>query len=326
MQGGKADAPVTRRGFLRRLAASSAAAGGAVAVGAYLLSAAGRRRAPAELPSFGDYSAEAAPPDLATAQMTDHAAAVEAAVDALGGISKFIAPGDAVFIKPNVGFDRPPWVGATTSPEVVGAVVRLCRRAGAAKVLVGDYSINDTAGCFARSGIGPAARKAGATVLLPRERDFEFVRVGGRRLRDWKAYFRPLRTYRVNRVIGLPTAKQHARSRVSGAMKNWYGLLGGPRSLLHQDLDRVLVDLCAMMKPTLVVMDATRLLVRNGPTGGSRRDVKVAHRVIAGTDQVAIDTITAEWLGQEPAKIPWLPMAQQARLGTMDYKSKLRSV
>ena len=321
-------AETPRREFLRRLGSAALAAGGASAAAGYLLSRPEPNGKTGRPPTFGDYSSQAAPPDagLVAAQMQDHAAAVRAAVDGLGGISRFVSPRDVVFIKPNVGFDRPPWVGATTSPQVVAEVVTLCLQAGASRVLVADYSINDPAGCFARSGIGQAARQAGANVLLPREQDFERVRIGGRRLRDWQAYYHPLRTYGVNRVIGLPTAKQHARSVISGAMKNWYGLLGGPRSLLHQDLDTVLVDLCAMMKPTLIVMDATRLLMRNGPTGGSRGDVKAAHRIIAGTDQVAIDTLTAEWLGQDPAKIPWLPQAEKRALGTMDYKSKLRWV
>ena len=316
----------TRREFLGRLSAAALAAGGAAAATGYLVSTAGERPEADGAPRFGDYASAAAGGGgaLAAARMTDHAAAVRAAVGQLGGIARFVSPGDVVFIKPNVGFDRPPWIGATTSPEVVAAVVDLCRQAGANQVLVGDYSINDPAGCFARSQIGPAAIRAGAEVLLPREQDFETVRIGGRRLKDWKAYYHPLRTYGVNRVIGVPTAKQHARSVISGAMKNWYGLLGGPRSLLHQDLETVLVDLCAMMKPTLIVMDATRLLMRNGPTGGSRADVKIAHRIVAGTDQVAIDTLTAEWLGQDPADIPWLKMAEKRGLGTMDYKPKLR--
>ena len=321
-------AETPRREFLRRLGSAALAAGGASAAAGYLLSRPGPSGKAGGLPTFGDYSSKSARSDagLAAAEMQDHAAAVRAAVGALGGMSNFVSPRDVVFIKPNVGFDRPPWVGATTSPQVLAEVVTLCRQAGASRVLVADYSINDPAGCFARSGIGAAARQAGAEVLLPREQDFERVRIGGHRLKDWQAYYRPLRAYGVNRVIGVPTAKQHARSVISGAMKNWYGLLGGPRSLLHQDLDTVLADLCAMMKPTLIVMDATRLLMRNGPTGGSRADVKTVNRIIAGTDQVAIDTLTAEWLGQDPGKIPWLLQAEKRALGTMDYKSKLRRV
>jgi len=319
-------ARTTRRAFLRRVAGAAAAAGGASAATGYLLTRPGRHVRPEGLGGFGDYSSSAAPDVLAETENADHAVGVRAVIDALGGMANFVARGDVVFIKPNVGFDRPPWVGATTSPEVVAAVVGLCREAGARRVLVADYPINDPAGCFARSGIGSAAREAGATVLLPREHDFQWVRIGGRRLKQWQAYHRPLRDHGVNRVIGIPTAKQHARSTISGAMKNWYGLLGGPRSLLHQDLETVLADLGGMMKPTLVVMDATRLLLRNGPTGGSRGDVKVAHRVIAGTDQVAIDTLTATWLGQDPESIGWLALARQAGLGTMDYKVKLRKV
>ena len=318
------DMQPTRREFLQRLVASGLAAGTASTAVGYLLVQPPRRSRGVELPAFGDYTRSSPPPGLAVAEMTDHAAAVRAAVNSLGGMSSFIRTGDVVFIKPNVGFDRPPWVGATTSPAVVAEVVRLCRLAGASRVLVGDYSINDSAGCFARSRIGPAVQQVGATVLLPRAQDFEDVRIGGRRLKTWPALFRPFREYGVNRVIGVPTAKQHARSFVSGAIKNWYGLLGGPRSVLHQALDAVLVDLCGMMKPTLIVMDATRLLMRNGPTGGSRGDVQIANRILAGADQVAIDTLMTKWLGQDPARIPWLRLAEQAGLGTMDYKSRLR--
>lgn len=312
----------TRREFLRRVGSAAVAAGAAGAAVGYLYRRGFGPAAPAYLPAFGDYSSAAAD-RLALVESVDHPAAVRAAIEALGGMGAFVGRGDVVLIKPNAGFDRPPWVGATTSPQVVAAVVALCRQAGADKVLVADYSINDPAGCFDRSGIGPAAKDAGAKLLLPRADDFESVRIGGRRLKKWKAYYKPFRDYGVNRVIGIPTAKTHARAVVSGAIKNWYGLLGGPRSMLHQELESVLADLCGMLKPTLIVMDGTRLLLRNGPTGGSRGDVKAAHRILAGVDQVAIDTLMAEWLGKDPAKIEWLHLAADRGLGSMDYKTKL---
>jgi len=312
----------TRREFLRRVGSAAVATAAATAATEYLRRRALRAAPVVAEPAFGNYRTGVAD-KLALAENLDHAAAVRAAIGALGGMGAFISKGDVVLIKPNAGFDRPPWVGATTSGQVVGAVVTLCRQAGAAEVFVADYPINDPAGCFDRSGIGPAAKAAGAKLLLPRADEFETVRIGGRRLDVWKAYYKPFRHYRVNRVIGIPTAKTHARAVVSGAIKNWYGLLGGPRSMLHQDLEMVLADLCGMLKPTLIVMDGTRLLLRNGPTGGSRGDVKDAHRILAGTDQVAIDTLMAEWLDKDPAKIEWLHLAADAGLGTMDYNTKL---
>jgi len=312
----------TRREFLGRAASAAAAVGAAAGATGWLLARGGERDEPTAPPAFaGLRRAQAG--KIALAETDDHAAGVRAAVEAIGGMGRFVRAGDVVFIKPNAGFDRPPWVGATTSPAVVAAVVGLCRDAGAARVLVGDCSINDPAGCFRRSGIGPAARAAGAEVLLPRAGDFEDVRIGGRRLKTWKAFHRPFRRRGVNCVIGVPTAKTHARSVISGAMKNWYGLLGGPRSLLHQDIDTVLADLCGMMPRSLIVMDATRLLVRNGPTGGSRGDVRTAHRVLAGTDQVAIDALTAEWLGHDPGRIGWLHLAEARGLGTTDHEARL---
>ena len=83
-------------------------------------------------------------------------------------------------------------------------------------------------------------------------------------------------------------------------MKNWYGFLGGRRGVLHQRLHGAIADLAELFTPTLVVLDATRKLVRNGPTGGSLSDVEAANTVVAGTDQVAIDALAAEMLNLEP--------------------------
>lgn len=323
---------ISRRQFLLRTTAAGAAGVGAMVTADVL-----RNRTvhiDSTLPQFGDYSTTlpAGTPRLQQVAGPDITQNLQTAIDAVGGIGAYVKPGDRVLIKPNVGFDRPADWGATTSPTVVAEVIRLCYAAGATAVYVTDYSINDPAGCFSRSGIGQAAEQAQATVLLPRAADMELVQLNGQRLTSWRSYYSPFERYRINRVIGVPTAKQHQRSVMSGAIKNWYGLLGGSRSRLHQDIDTVLCDLCGMMKPTLVVMDASRLLLRNGPTGGSPLDVlSNFNHIIAGTDQVAIDTLTSVWLAREarvsnpdPRRIGWLVQAQQRGLGTMSYTSVMK--
>ena len=116
-------------------------------------------------------------------------------------------------------------LGATSHPDLVAAVVRLCLDAGASRVTVTDNPINDPASCFALSGIDAAARQAGAEVVVPRESLFaRYTAEGGRLIRDWPVLYAPLA--RADRIIGLAPVKDHHRSGASMTLKNWYGLLG----------------------------------------------------------------------------------------------------
>jgi uncharacterized protein (DUF362 family) len=115
--------------------------------------------------------------------------------------------------------------------------------------------------------------------------------------------------------------KQHGLSRATLAMKNWYGVLGGHRARLHQDIHRSVVDLAAMMKPTLTVMDATRILLANGPSGGNLDDVKRLDTVAASTDEVALDAFGASLLGLAPAEVASIALGEQAKLGRADWRS-----
>ena len=240
------------------------------------------------------------------------------ALEALGGMSAFVRKGESVAIKPNVGWNRLPEQAANTDPEVVAAVVRAVKAAGASRIWVFDVSVNNAERCFARSGIGEAARAAGATVLLPDSNDFRHVRVGGVTLRTARV-FRAL--LEADRVINLPVAKHHGLTGATLAMKNWYGVLGGHRALLHQDIHRSVVDLAVMVKPTLTVLDGTRVLMANGPSGGSLDDVKQMNVVAASSDEVAIDAFGATLLDRRPEEIAFIGLAEQKGLGTADYRS-----
>jgi len=250
---------------------------------------------------------------------------VRAAVGGLAGdrgIRRFVSAGDVVLIKPNVGFDRPPAVGATAHPEVVRAVIRLCREAGARMVVVADNPIESPEACFARSGIGPVAREEGARVVLPSEARFERVvlredapdAAAGEALGRWPIFHRPLAE--ATRVIGIAPVKDHNLASSSQNMKNWYGLLGGRRNQFHQAIHHVVSDLALMMSPTLVIADGTRVMMRNGPTGGRPSDTKPGGEmgrpvVVASVDQVACDAWCYEhMLGRDPAQLAHLEMAR----------------
>ncbi|MBN1420538.1 MAG: DUF362 domain-containing protein [Planctomycetes bacterium] len=248
----------------------------------------------------------------------------EAAVGALGGIERFVQKGDVVLIKPNVGFARPPHIGATAHPDVVAAFVRLAKAAGAEEVIVTDYPMDKPVeACFRVAGIADAVARAGGTIAYAREDLFEKVAMpdGVLALQPWPMWYRPLA--RANKVIGIAPVKHHVQSGATLTMKNWYGLLGGTRSQFHQDIHRVIHDLALLMSATrpLLVLDATRILVRNGPTGGRASDVEVRNQIIAGTDPVAMDAYGATLLGQDPARIGYLEYGRASGLGERDWKS-----
>jgi len=238
------------------------------------------------------------------------------ALAALGGMQKFVSRGDVVVLKPNIGWDRVPLQAATTNPELVKTLVEMCFNAGAKKVVVTDVSCNDARRCFMRSGIAGAAESAGATVLLPEERRFRDYRINGELLSIWPIYT-PI--IEADKIINVPIAKHHNLSRVTMGMKNWYGILGGRRNQLHQNVDVGIADLATFVRPTLTVLDAYRVLMSNGPQGGNLNDVKLLKTVVAGVDPVAIDAYGASFLGLKPEQIPHIMMGHERGLGNMNY-------
>ncbi len=239
---------------------------------------------------------------------------VKRALGALGGIGRFIFPGDRVALKPNIGWDRMAVHAANTNPRVVAEMVRQCLKAGAERVVVTDASCNDARRSFQRSGIWRAAHEAGAEVILPLPHRFRSMRLKGELLDEWPVYT-PL--IEADKVINLPVAKHHNLSRYTGAMKNWYGVLGGRRNRLHQNIHLSIADLATFMRPTLTVLDATRVLLRNGPQGGNLADARNLHQVIASLDEVAADTYGAQLIGVEPRSVTYLRLAEERGLGSM---------
>jgi len=236
----------------------------------------------------------------------------------LGGIETFIKKGDRVLLKVNAAFASPPALSATTNPQLIEEVARLCYAAGASLVSVTDNPINDPASCFTLTGIEGAAKRAGAKVILPEEGLFAPLSVeGGSLIRDWPVLYKPL--LNADKLIGIAPVKDHHRSGASMTMKNWYGLLGGRRNIFHQDIHNIIKELAVMVKPTLVILDGTVSMMTNGPTGGSLSDLKQTSTMIAGTDQVAIDTYGATLLGKTSAELPYIEKAHSAGAGNMNY-------
>ena len=245
-------------------------------------------------------------------------ALVQKALENLGGISRFIARQDVVVIKPNIAWDRTPEQAANTNPEVVAEVVRQCWQAGARRVIVTDVSCNEAQRCFHRSGIEAAARAAGAEVILPDPENFREVELGGVVLKSWPVFVPFLEA---DKILNLPIAKHHELTGATLGMKNWYGILGGQRNRLHQQIHQSLADLAGFILPTLTIMDCYRILLRNGPTGGNLEDVALKKTVVAGTDPVALDAYVAKaWWNLDAERLPYLQLAANRGLGTVEFE------
>jgi len=246
--------------------------------------------------------------------------AIRAALKMLGGIERFIKKGDRVLIKPNVGFASPPMLSATTHPEAVETVVRMCYRAGAEKVSITDNPINAPSSCFKISGIEDVAKKTNAKIIPPEEHLFADTTLqNGQLIENWPVLYQPVEE--CDKLIGIAPVKHHHRSGATMTMKNWYGLLGGRRNLFHQNINTIISELARLVKPTLVILDGTTTMMTNGPTGGSLSDLKQTNTLIAGCDMVAVDTFGATLLGLKPSDLPYLGKAAAAGAGTTDYES-----
>ena len=257
---------------------------------------------------------------MSIVQGPDRVKTVNKAIELLGGIERFVKPGETVAIKPNVAFASPPMLGATAHPHLVAEVVRLCHKAGAKQVVVTDNPINDPASCFTLSGIRKAASQAGAKVILPKDHHFKHTNLErGKLIKNWPIFFEPFA--KADKLIGIAPVKHHHRAGASMSMKNWYGILGGRRNIFHQDINTIIAELPMMVKPTLVILDGTEVMMTNGPTGGSLADLKRANTLIASTDCVAADAYGCSLLNLKVSDLPYLTKAQVAGAGTTDYES-----
>ncbi|MEW6263663.1 MAG: DUF362 domain-containing protein [Thermodesulfobacteriota bacterium] len=239
---------------------------------------------------------------------------VRKALEPWGGMGRFIKRGDVVAVKPNLSWDRPPELAANTNPAVLAALVKMCQEAGAAKVNIVDHTINDARRCFASTGAEAAARATGAHLIHPSSHLFKNMNLEGRRLGEW-AVFTPV--LEADKLINAPVAKSHGLSLVTLGMKNWLGAVGGSRGALHQDIHQSIADLAAFFQPTLTVLDATRVMLANGPSGGRLADVAAKDTIIAGQDQVAVDAAALPLFGLVPEQIGFLLLGQEQGLGRL---------
>ena len=271
----------------------------------------------ARKPSLGPAADQAY---LAVARGGSPAEITKRAIAALGGIEHFVDSGDDVIIKPNICVAYHTYeYAATTNPEVVATLVSLCLGAGAKKVRVMDYPFGGSAeDAYARSGIEEAVTAAGGQMEQMAKMKYKKAPIpDGRDLKEWPVYQDVLEA---DVFINVPIAKHHNLARLSLGMKNLLGVVTS-RSRFHRNLGQRLADLTSLVYPTLTVVDAVRILVDHGPTGGSLEDVKQMETVIASHDPVAADSYAATLFGLAGADIPYVKAAAEMGLGEMELSS-----
>jgi len=250
-------------------------------------------------------------------------------IEALGGMGKFVKKGQTVLVKPNIAWERKPELAATTNPEVVATIVQECFAAGAKKVIVLDRSCADARRCYRLSGIEEAAKKAKAEVIIVENRPAFFKKVQfpkGKIIKEWDIV---KEATECDVFINVPIAKHHSLPKLTLGIKNLMGLMGGNRADIHKDIGQKLADVLTVIRPHLTIIDAYRVLVAHGPTGGKDEDVKLVGKVIAGVDPVAVDAYAAslevfkDIVGDAP--ICYVKAAAEMGLGEMDL-TKLKII
>jgi uncharacterized protein (DUF362 family) len=245
---------------------------------------------------------------------------VRRALAALGGMERFVTQGSQVVVKPNICVAYHTYeYAATTNPWVVGAVVKLALAAGARSVRVMDYPFGGTAEeAYTRSGIAEQVQAAGGEMVVMK--GFQYVDTEipqGKGLHEMRIYDEVLNA---DVLINVPIAKDHSLARLTLGMKNLMGVILD-RSQIHLDLGQNLADLNSRVRPQLTVIDAVRILMDHGPTGGNLDDVKQMDTVIASSDVVATDSYAATLFGMQAGDLAYIRAATDMGLGRSDISN-----
>ena len=251
--------------------------------------------------------------------------ATQKALDALGGMQRFVKPNQVVVVKPNAGFATPPDLGATTHPDVIRAILDACFEVGARRVLVADHTLRPAEQCFKRTGLAAAIADYPKAKLVSLDDEKTYRQVDVPEGKVLHAVQIPALMQKVDVFINVPTAKSHSATMVSLGLKNLMGLIWD-RHTFHVDFDlhQGIADLATVLKPDLTILDAVRILKTGGPDGPG--DVDSLDSVVAGVDPVAVDAYgvgLSIWNRQilRPDQVSYIRNAERHGVGTMDLEA-----
>ena len=256
-------------------------------------------------------------PDLVAVKGALPAVMFAEGIKALGGMKAFVKPGQTVVVKPNIGWDVVPLGAANTNPELVAAVIKECYSAGAKKVFVFDHTCDNWTSTYATSGI-EAAVKSAKGVIAP-----------GDKKENYKQHNIPggkvIKTAEVHELItdcdvfiNVPILKSHGTTKVTIGLKNNMGIIWNRGAWHTNDIHQCIADFAAFRKPDLTIVDAYRVMTRNGPRGVSVEDVVEMGSQILSRDPVAADAAAAKIFGVEPKDIGYIRLAHEKGVGNMN--------
>lgn len=272
-------------------------------------------------PLFAAYAGhDALPYDLVAVRGGTPEAMFDRGIAALGGMEKFVRSGQTVVVKPNIGWDQPPEMAANTHPGLVAQIVRHCLQAGASRVSVFDHTCDEWRRAYSSSGIEDAARQAGARVVPGNsERYYYDISVPrGKRLTQAKEHELLAES---DVFINVPVLKHHGGASITVAMKNLMGNIWNRRFYHSNDLHQCITDYTTWRVPDLNVVDAYRVMMRNGPRGVSLEDVVEMQAQVISSDIVAADAASSLMFGLQPGEVGHIRMGQEMGVGTMDLES-----
>jgi len=244
------------------------------------------------------------------------------AITAMGGMKKYVKPNQTVVVKPNIGWDSTPEKAACTNPELVGRIVEHCVAAGAKDVYVFDNTINEWTRCYKNSGIEKAAKDAGAKIVTGKsEGHYHTLDIpNGKRLKQAAVHELILES---DVFINVPVLKTHGGANVTVAMKNLMGVIWDRQWWHHNDLHQCIADFCTEIKPDLNIVDAYRVLKRNGPMSRNIADVSTMKYQIISEDMVACDAAAVKLLGEDAARIGHIRLGNEMGVGQSDLDALL---
>lgn len=270
-------------------------------------------------PKRTDYLfAETKTPDLYVLEGFDYKKLIQEGFNCLGGIKKFVKPGDYVVIKPNASWSRKPQEAGNTHPDLVSETVRLCLDAGASKVDVIDHTCDNWKSAFRVSGVEDAVRQAGGDMIALNKYDI-FTEVSIEKAKVLKKAKVASQILSCDFFINMPIAKHHSATTLTMSMKNYMGIVKDRMVFHMKGLHQCIADISSFVKPNLIIMDCTRILTTHGPKGPG--DVKVLNKIVIGKDHVAVDSFGATLFGYKPHDIQYIKIASEMGIGRSDIEN-----
>jgi uncharacterized protein (DUF362 family) len=257
------------------------------------------------------------PYDLVAIKGGEPEAMFDRAIQEMGGMKAFVQKGQKVVIKPNIGWDVTPERAGNTNPNLVKRVIQHCLEAGAKEVYVFDNTCDKWDKCYSTSGVEKAVKDAGGKIAPGNtENYYHTVEIpNGQKLKSVKVHELILDS---DVFINMPVLKSHSSTKVTITLKNLMGVVWDRGYWHKNDLNQCIADYATYAnKPALNIVDAYRVMMKNGPRGVSEADVSLMKSLILSTDMVAADTASSKLFGLSPDDVPYIGIADSMGAGTM---------